>query len=225
MKKTIAVLAGDGIGPEVMQEAIKVLKKIAEVFGHEFKLVEALIGGAAWDKYGDHFPQETKNICEAAGAILFGSVGGPVQDQMTEKWRDCEKNSILAIRKHFNFNVNLRPVKLYKALKDQCVLRASVIKNGVDILCVRELSQDVYFGDLEATKIFAKIEQLKEEIAGNSSTGPSAGDRNPSKLGLQKELEGLLGSASFKKLSASQILDIEPITAKMRSRKVSGTSG
>lgn len=147
MKKTIAVLAGDGIGPEVMKETVKVLRRIAEVFGHEFKLIEGLIGGAAWEKYGEHFSAETKKICENSDAILFGSVGGPVDEQMSEKWRDCEKNSILVIRKHFNFNVNFRPVKLYLALKNQSVLRASVIKNGVDILCVRELSEDVYFGE------------------------------------------------------------------------------
>lgn len=147
MKKTIAILSGDGIGPEVMQEALKVLKRINEVFGHEFKLVEGLIGGAAWGKYGNHFPNETKKICENSDAILFGSVGGPISEQMNEKWRDCERNSILAIRKYFNFNVNFRPVKLYSALKNNCVLKANVIKKGVDILCVRELAGDVYFGE------------------------------------------------------------------------------
>lgn len=174
MKKTIAVLAGDGIGPEVMQEAVKVLKRIGEVFGHEFKLASGLIGGAAWEKYKDHFPEKMKRICKESDAILFGSVGGPVSEQMSEKWRDCEKNSILAIRKYFNFNVNFRPVKLYSALKNNCVLRANVIKKGVDILCVRELSGDVYFGEHKtegevgsrtATDVMTYDEETVEKVA------------------------------------------------------------
>lgn len=147
MKKTIAVLAGDGIGPEIMSEAIKVLLKIAECFGHEFILDNALIGGAAWEKHGKHFPEETKKICEASDAILFGSVGGPIQEQGSAKWRDCERNSILQLRKHFCFQTNLRPSKVYPALAHSCVLRPEIIKNGVDILCVRELSGDIYFGE------------------------------------------------------------------------------
>jgi len=145
----IAILAGDGIGPEIMHEAVKVIRKIEEVFGHKFELVEGLIGGAAYEKFGEHFPKETVEIAESVEAILFGSVGGPVDKQMEPKWRNCETNSILAIRKHFNFNVNLRPVKLYEALKNACVLRSEIVEKGIDMLCVRELSQDVYFGKHE----------------------------------------------------------------------------
>lgn len=145
----LAVLAGDGIGPEIMAEAIKVLRKIEELFEHKFEFSEGLIGGSAWEKYGEHFPKETIEIAEDSEAILFGSVGGPVDKQMEPKWKNCETNSILAIRKHFNFNVNLRPVKLYSALRDACVLRKDIVEKGVDMLCVRELSQDVYFGKHE----------------------------------------------------------------------------
>ena len=108
MKKTIAVLAGDGIGPEVMAEAIKVLEKAAEGFGHEFTFQEALIGGAAWEPYGRHFPDETKQICERSDAILFGSVGGPIHEQGNDKWRDCERHSILAIAPIFSFSDQLK---------------------------------------------------------------------------------------------------------------------
>ncbi len=144
--KKIAVLAGDGIGPEIMVEALKVLRKIEEIFEHKFEFIEGLIGGSAWEKYGEHFPKETVAIAESSEAILFGSVGGPIDKQMEPKWKNCETNSILAIRKKFNFNVNLRPVKLYSALKNSCVLRADIVEKGIDMLCVRELSQDVYFG-------------------------------------------------------------------------------
>lgn len=145
----LAVLSGDGIGPEIMAEAIKVLRKTEEIFGCRFELVEGLIGGSAWEKHGEHFPKETIGIAENSEAILFGAVGGPVAKQMEPKWKNCETNSILAIRKHFNFSVNLRPVKLYSALRDACVLRLDIVEKGIDILCVRELSQDVYFGKHE----------------------------------------------------------------------------
>ena len=143
----IAVLAGDGIGPEVMKEALKVLDKVGEVFGHEFEYLKGVIGGDAWEKRGEYFPDETKKVCEQADAILFGSVGGPVSEQSNEKWRNCEKESILGLRKYFDFNINLRPVRIYEALKEKCVLKDEIIKDGVDILCVRELSSGIYFGE------------------------------------------------------------------------------
>lgn len=147
MKKTIAILSGDGIGPEIMSEAIKVLSEIAHLFGHHFDFREASIGGAAWDRYGEHFPAETKEICQASDAILFGSVGGPIQDQEIAKWKDCERNSILQIRQFFNFKTNLRPIKAYPSLQKVSVLQPHLIDTGIDILCVRELSKDIYFGE------------------------------------------------------------------------------
>ncbi len=143
----IAVLSGDGIGPEVMEEATKVLSRVGEVYGHDFAFQEALIGGAAYDRYGEHFPKSTKEICENCDAILFGSVGGPVSEQRNEKWKNCEREALLGLRKYFDFSINLRPVKVYESLKSDCVLRSDIVEKGIDILCVRELSQDVYFGD------------------------------------------------------------------------------
>jgi len=147
MKKNIAVLAGDGIGPEVMNEAIKVLDAIAEKFDHKFIYEHALVGGAAFDIFRNHFPKETEEKCRKADAILFGSVGGPV-DKMTDvKWKNCEVLSILALRKRFDFNINLRPVQLYENLWHRCILKDEILKDGVDILCIRELNGGIYFGE------------------------------------------------------------------------------
>ena len=109
--KTIAVLAGDGIGPEVMHSALEVLKKVASLYGHAFEFTPALVGGAAFEAHGSHFPDQTRRICEAADAILFGSVGGPVNESHLPKWKGCETNSILALRKAFGLAANFRPAR------------------------------------------------------------------------------------------------------------------
>jgi len=143
----IAILSGDGIGPEVMKEALKILDKVSQIHDLNFTTTEGLIGGAAWDEHKNHFPEKTKKLCEQSDAVLFGSVGGPIQDQSNPKWNDCEKNSILNLRKSLNLTVNLRPVKVYKQLEKLCPLKSKIIQKGIDIMCIRELSGDVYFGE------------------------------------------------------------------------------
>lgn len=147
MKKIIAILPGDGIGPEIMNEAIKVLDVIADKFKHTWIYKHGFIGGSAWDDFGNHFPDETKEICENSDAILFGSVGGPASQIMEPRWKGSEINAVLGIRKHFNFNINLRPSKVYPSLAEQCVLRSDIVRKGIDILTVRELSSGIYFGE------------------------------------------------------------------------------
>ncbi|MFT5318702.1 MAG: 3-isopropylmalate dehydrogenase [Chlamydiales bacterium] len=137
MKKKILVLSGDGIGPEIMAEAIKVLKAVERAYGHEFTFINGLVGGAAWDVYGEHLPSQTLALSESCDAILFGSVGGPVEEQHMGKWKGCEANALLTLRKHFGFITNLRPSKVYPSLSKACVLREDIISGGVDILCVR----------------------------------------------------------------------------------------
>lgn len=144
--KRVSVLAGDGVGPEVMAEARKVLKFVEVEFGHQFELVEGLVGGAAYDQYGSHLPEETVQLCQSSDAILFGSVGGPVSQSTEPKWKDCERNSILQLRKHFQFAANLRPSKVYPELSQLCPLKKELVEKGVDLLIVRELLGDAYFG-------------------------------------------------------------------------------
>jgi 3-isopropylmalate dehydrogenase len=143
MKATIAVLPGDGIGPEVMTVALKLLSKISSKYGHEFAFDEGLIGGIAIDKTGDSWPAETVKICEQSDAILLAAVGGP-------KWSDPAapvrpEQGLLRMRKHFNLFANLRPVKAYPPLAQHTPLHPELL-NGVDMLFVRELTGGIYFG-------------------------------------------------------------------------------
>ena len=149
MQKNIALLPGDGIGEEVVQQAVRVLDAIAQKFGHEFSYTHALIGGAAYDEHQNHFPKETEEVCKASDAILFGSVGGPVQELHLDKWKGCEANSILALRKTFQFHSNFRPVSVHPKLSSICPLKPELVQEGIDMLIIRELVGDLYFGSHE----------------------------------------------------------------------------
>ena len=140
----IAVLAGDYIGPEVMPSALEVLTKVQT--NEKFNFHEALVGGAAIDATGKALPAETLKIAESAHAILFGSVGGPKWENLPPA-EQPERASLLPLRKHFALYANLRPAIIYKELKDASPLRADIVGDGLDILILRELTGDVYFGE------------------------------------------------------------------------------
>ncbi|MEX2578235.1 MAG: 3-isopropylmalate dehydrogenase [Verrucomicrobiales bacterium] len=141
----IAVLPGDGIGPEVMGEARKVLDRIAEKHGLHFETEEKLVGGAAIDDSGSPLPDDTVKACEAADAILFGSVGGPKWETLPPD-RQPERGALLPLRKHFGLFANLRPAVCFPALTHASPVKEERIAGGFDVLCVRELTGGIYFG-------------------------------------------------------------------------------
>src|SRR5512147_3027549 len=132
----VAALAGDGIGPEVMREAIKVLRAVEKKFGLSFQITEAPVGWAGIDAAGKALPDATLALCQQSDAILFGSVGLPQRDPSIPKEQRPERAALLRLRKEFGLFANLRPVKLYKELAHSCPLRLDRQGDGIDILVV-----------------------------------------------------------------------------------------
>lgn len=147
----IAVLAGDGIGPEIMQQAIKVLDHVQQKFGFKLNYTHKKVGGAAYDEFGSVLPKDTVQTCEQSDAILFGSVGGPKWDSLPPDERP-ERGALLPLRAHFKLFCNFRPSRLYKNLSKLSPLRADISEGGFDILCVRELTGGIYFGQPKGRK-------------------------------------------------------------------------
>lgn len=145
MKLKIAVLAGDGIGPEIMEQGVAVLKATAEKFGHETTFTEALCGAHAIDEVGDPFPEETFKICQEADAVLFASVGDPRFDNdPTAKVRP--EQGLLAMRKKLGLFANIRPVQTFDCLVHKSPLKDELV-SGADFICIRELTGGMYFGE------------------------------------------------------------------------------
>ncbi|MBB6480852.1 3-isopropylmalate dehydrogenase [Spirochaeta isovalerica] len=170
MADKIAVLPGDGIGPEVMDEALKVLHKTEEKFSFKLEIEKGLIGGAAIDATGHPLPEETQKLALGSDAVLLGSIGGPKWDNLAPELTP-ELGGLLALRKLLSLYINLRPAVVYEELKESSPLSPKVLSGKVDLLTVRELAHGIYFGqpkkltDEEAFDTMIYTREQVEQIA------------------------------------------------------------
>jgi len=153
MNFNIAVLAGDGIGPEISRQAVAVMKAVCQVAGHRVKFTDALVGAAAIDAVGDPFPPETEKLCLDSDAILFSAVGDPKYD-LDPNAEVRPEQGLLAMRKKLGLFANIRPVQAFAPLLHQSPLRAELVA-GADFICIRELTGGMYFGEKVETADFA----------------------------------------------------------------------
>jgi 3-isopropylmalate dehydrogenase len=161
----IAVLPGDGIGPEVMEASLPVVEAAAASAGLKLEFERALVGGAAYDAKGHPLPEDTKGLCDRAAAIYFGAVGGPTYDKIPDPNLRPERGALLPLRKRYTLYANVRPAVVYKGLENRSALKPDYIK-GMNVLVVRELVGGAYFGkkELKETSAFDVIEYDAEQI-------------------------------------------------------------
>ncbi len=145
MNINLAVVKGDGIGPEIVSEAEKILNKIGELYGHTFNYTDILAGGCAIDATGVPLPEESVKIAKASDSVLLGAVGGPKWDSLPGNMRP--EKALLGLRSELGLFANIRPAKMHEALSDACPLKPEISKNGLDLVIVRELTGGLYFGE------------------------------------------------------------------------------
>ena len=145
MKKNIAIIPGDCIGPEIMAEALAVLDAVAKRFGHTFTYTQAPMGGNAYDQFGDPLPRSSLDTCLICDGVLLSAIGGPKWDSLPKENRP--ETGLLRLRSAMALYANIRPAKLFDELKDACPLRVDIAAKGIDFVVVRELIGGVYFGE------------------------------------------------------------------------------
>lgn len=145
MEFNIAVIKGDGIGPSVVDQAMLVLDKVGEIYGHKFNYTEVLAGGCAIDKFGIPLPEETVKVCKESDAVLLGAVGGPKWDEQPSNNRP--ERALLGLRKELGLFANIRPAMMFEELADACPLKPELVEGGLDMVVVRELIGGIYFGE------------------------------------------------------------------------------
>ena len=145
MVYNIALVKGDGIGPEIVDSSVRVLEKIQDTFGHTFNFTAYLAGGCAIDAFGLPLPEETIEGCKKSDSVLLGAVGGPKWDTLPGHLRP--EKALLGLRSALGLYTNLRPAKLYPSLSAECPLRADIVSKGFDLMMVRELTGGIYFGE------------------------------------------------------------------------------
>ena len=164
MTYKIALIKGDGIGPEVVGEAVKVMQAVGEKFGHSFEFTDVLMGGCATDAVGVSYPEGTAEKCKSCDAVLLGAVGGP-------KWGSDKpahqrpETALLAIRKDLGLYANLRPATLRPAMADACPLKKETAEKGIDLMMVRELTGGIYFGKRNRYMTEDRGEEATDEMA------------------------------------------------------------
>lgn len=164
MNYKIALIRGDGIGPEVVGEAVKVLDQVGEKFGHSFTYTDVLMGGCAIDAVGKSYPDGTAEACKACDAVLLGAVGGPKWGHSTDPEKRPE-TALLSIRKDLGLYANLRPAALRPALADACPLKRETADKGIDLMMVRELTGGIYFGQKERYQTEDRGEEVSDRMA------------------------------------------------------------
>ncbi|MFQ5874218.1 MAG: 3-isopropylmalate dehydrogenase [Dehalococcoidia bacterium] len=162
VRAKIAVIPGDGIGPEVVAEGVKALQKVGNLYGHRFDLSYGVAGGAAIDRFGTALPEDTPRLCRRSDAILFGAVGGPKWDDPKSSVRP--EQGLLTLRKGLRLFANLRPLKVFRQLKDSTPIKPSIL-DGVDMVVVRELTGGLYFGKPKGRWRSARGRRAKDSMA------------------------------------------------------------
>ena len=215
MHKTIAVLAGDGIGPEIITEAIKVLQAVAKKYHHSFTYEHALMGAVAIDETGNPLPDKTLEICKSSDAILFGAIGDPKYDNDPNA-KVRPEQGLLALRKALNLFCNVRPVTIYDSLIDSSPLKRNRIE-GVDLVIYRELTGGIYFGEKKEMNDKGVASDLctysKEEILRVAHLAFKAAGKRKNKLTLVDKANVLASSRLWRSvvtdLHSSEYKDVE----------------